>query len=84
MAKYTPTRDDIRVIPVNASQIAGNIGNEKAVNVILLGVVIAISDLISDDTAREIIKQKLGSRKPEFLESNMKAYEEGRKIGLSV
>ena len=52
MAKYTPTRDDIRVIPVNASQIAGNIGNEKAVNVILLGVVIAISDLISDDTAR--------------------------------
>ena len=31
MAKYTPTRDDIRVIPVNASQIAGNIGNEKAV-----------------------------------------------------
>ena len=83
MAKYTPTRDDIRVIPVNASQIAGNIGNEKAVNVILLGVVIAISDLISDDTAREIIKQKLGARKPEFLESNMKAYDEGRKIGLS-
>ena len=42
-----------------------------------------LSDFISDDTAREIIKQKLGARKPEFLESNMKAYDLGRKIGLS-
>ena len=42
-----------------------------------------MSDFISDDTAREIIRQKLGARKPEFLESNMKAYEEGKKIGLS-
>jgi 2-oxoglutarate ferredoxin oxidoreductase subunit gamma len=53
------------------------------VNVIILGVVIAISDFISDETAREIIKQKLGARKPEFLESNMKAYDLGREIGLS-
>ena len=83
MAKYTPTREDIRVIPVDASQIAGNLGNERAVNVVILGVVIAMSDFISDDTAREIIRQKLGARKPEFLESNMKAYEEGKKIGLS-
>ena len=83
MARYAPTRDDIKVVPVEASQIAGNLGNERAVNVIILGVVIAMSDFISDETAREIIKQKLGARKPEFLESNMKAYDEGRKIGLS-
>ena len=83
MAKYTPTRDDITVIRVGASQIAGDLGNERAVNVVILGVVIAISDFISDDTAREIIKQKLGARKPEFLESNMKAYDLGREIGLS-
>jgi 2-oxoglutarate ferredoxin oxidoreductase subunit gamma len=83
MAKYTPTRDDIKVIRVGASQIAGDLGNERAVNVVILGVVIAISDFISDDTAREIIKQKLGARKPEFLESNMKAYDLGREIGLS-
>jgi len=83
MAKYTPTRDDIKVIPVEASKIAGNLGNERAVNIVILGVVIAISDFISDDTAREIIKQKLGARKPEFLESNMKAYDLGRKTGLS-
>jgi 2-oxoglutarate ferredoxin oxidoreductase subunit gamma len=83
MAKYTPTRDDITVIRVGASQIAGDLGNERAVNVVILGVVIAISDFISDETAREIIKQKLGARKPEFLESNMKAYDLGREIGLS-
>lgn len=83
MAKYTPTRGDIKVISVGATQIAENLGNEKAVNVTILGVVIAISDFISDETTREIIKEKLGARKPEFLKSNIKAYEVGREIGLS-
>ena len=83
MARYTPTRSDIKVVPAEASKIAGDLGNDRSVNVIILGVVIAMSDFISDETAREIIRQKLGAKKPEYLESNMKAYEEGRKIGLS-
>jgi 2-oxoglutarate ferredoxin oxidoreductase subunit gamma len=71
------------VIPVDASQIAGSLGNERAVNVVILGVVISVSDFISDETAREIIKQKLGAKKPEYLESNMKAYDLGRQIGIA-
>ncbi len=54
----------------------------NGINVIALGVIMPC-DFISDETAREIIKQKLGARKPEFLESNMKAYDLGREIGLS-
>ena len=83
MAKYIPSREDIRVIPVDASKIAGSLGNERAVNVVILGVVISVSDFISDETAREIIKQKLGAKKPEYLESNMKAYDLGRQIGIA-
>ncbi len=84
LAKYSPTRHDIKAVAAEASRIAGTLGNDRAVNVIVLGIVIAMSDFISDETAREIIKEKLGARKPEFLESNIRAYEEGRKIGLSL
>lgn len=83
MAEYVPSRKDIRVIPIGASLVARELGNERAVNVIILGVITAISDFISDDTARKVIKEKLGAKKPELLESNLKAYERGRKIGLS-
>ena len=82
MSTYTPTRSDIKVIPVHATQLAASVGNERALNVVLLGTVIAVMDFISDETAKAIIREKLGSRKPQFLESNLKAYELGREVGL--
>lgn len=83
MAKYSSTRNDIRVIPVPAVTIAESVGNDKAVNVVLLGVLISVSDFITDETAQTIIKEKLGVKKPQFLISNLKAYELGRGVGLS-
>ncbi len=83
MAKYLPTRNDIRIIPVHASKLAESIGNDKAVNVVLLGAIVAVSDFITDKTARAVITDKLGAKKPQFLESNLRAYELGREVGLS-
>lgn len=78
ISSYTPKRSDIRVIPVPASALAKSVGNEKALNVIFLGVVLSLENFISYDTARETIKDKLGARKPEFLKSNLEAFELGR------
>lgn len=84
MASYTPTRTDIKVIPVPATELAESVGNERALNVVLLGTIVAVSDFISDDTAKAIIAEKLGARKPQFLESNLKAYSLGREVGLAA
>lgn len=84
MASYTPTRSDIRVIPVSATSLAESVGNDRALNVVLLGVIVAVADFISDETARKVITEKLGARKPQFLESNLKAYALGRETGLKL
>lgn len=83
MATYTGTRTDITVIPVHATELSEKANNPRALNVVLLGVIVAVSDIIDNETAKEIIKEKLGKRKPQFLESNLAAYELGREVGLA-
>ena len=84
MASYHAARDDIRVIPVHAARIAESVGNERALNVVLLGVLTAVSDFIADEPARNVIREKLGAKKPQFLESNLKAYEAGKELAKSL
>ena len=82
LSRYTPTRSDIKVIAVPATTLAESVGNTRALNVVLLGTIVAVSDIIADETAKVIIAEKLGARKPQFLESNLKAYALGRELGL--
>lgn len=82
IATYKPKRTDIKVIPIHATQIADDVKNPRAVNVVMLGALIAVSDYISNDTAKQTITEKLGARKPQFLKSNLEAYELGRKAAL--
>ena len=79
--EYRPKRDDIRVVPVSANKLAAEAGSEKVLNIVILGAVVAVSDLITHETALSVIRDKLGKKKPEFLEMNLKAYELGRKDG---
>ena len=79
--EYRPKRDDIEVVPVGANTLATEAGSEKVLNIVILGTVVAVSDLISHETALSVIRDKLGKKKPEFLEMNLKAYELGRKGG---
>ena len=76
--EYRPKRDDIRAIPTGANSLAAEAGSEKVLNIVVLGAIVAVSDLISHETALSVIRDKLGKKKPEFLEMNLKAYELGR------
>ena len=76
--EYRPNRDDIRAIPTGANSLAAEAGSEKVLNIVVLGAIAAVSDLISHETALSVIRDKLGKKKPEFLEMNLKAYELGR------
>lgn len=77
--KYHQKRDGIRVVPIGANQLAQSVGSEKVLNIVILGAVVAVSDLISHETALWVIREKLGKRKPEFLEMNLRAFDLGRK-----
>lgn len=71
------TSRGIAVIPVDAFAIARKVGNLKAVNVALVGV---LSRYLPMDEATwiEVIKKRLPAK---ILEVNLQAFQEGRKAG---
>ena len=71
------TSQGIAVVPVDAFAIARKVGNLKAVNVALVGV---LSRYLPMDEAiwLEVIKKRLPAK---ILEVNLQAFQEGRKAG---
>jgi len=79
ISKYEKQREDIKVVAIPASRLAHEVGNEKALNIVMLGALIELSDIANAETAVKVIREKLGAKKPQYLESNLKAFEEGRR-----
>ena len=61
------------VLPLNATQIATDIGNPKSANVVLLGALIKALDLTDIDW-KSIISRTV---KPKFIDINLKAFDAG-------
>ena len=80
LVDYPEHRDDITVIPVPADSLARNCGSPKVANIILLGVVVAASGIVSRAAAEHVVEEKLGKKKPEFLHMNIEALQTGFKI----
>ncbi|MCD6106981.1 MAG: 2-oxoacid:acceptor oxidoreductase family protein [Caldisericaceae bacterium] len=73
-------RDDLRVVGVDAQTIAKELGNEKAANMILLGVYVAIEKPVSLDSVKSAMKLFLKGKKEKFISANEKALEKGVEI----
>lgn len=64
-----------KVITVKAFDIAKSLGNDRATNMILLGTIIKAMELENIDWEK-ILKE---NTKPQFVEMNLKAIDEGKK-----
>ena len=80
LVDYPDHREDITVIPVPADSLARECGSSKVANIILLGVVVAASGIVSREAAKRVVEDKLGKKKPQFLPMNIKALE----VGFSI
>jgi len=68
-------RKTAKLIAFNAAELAKEAGNVLAVNMVLLGALVQTGILpLSIDNVKEAMKRKT---KPQFLESNLKAFELG-------
>lgn len=72
---------DIKVVSCAVDDLAINLGNVKAANIILLGILIGATGIVSRDTLAESLKDKFKKKKPEILEMNLKALDLGIEIG---
>ena len=77
LVDYPDHREDITVIPVPADSLARECGSPKVANIILLGVVVASSGIVSREAAKHVVEEKLGKKKPQFLPMNLKALQMG-------
>ena len=76
----TPTRTDIRVIPVDATDAAIEMGNSKTYNMILLGALLKARPLVPDDAVVRGLRKTLPERHHHLIPLNEEAIARGKAL----
>ncbi|HWQ41509.1 MAG TPA: 2-oxoacid:acceptor oxidoreductase family protein [Desulfosporosinus sp.] len=83
MVPELPGRADIRIVRVPVNDIAHEIGEAKVANIVMLGVIQAISPTVSDDVLEKALIE-LAGKKPELAELNIRALNAGKEYAKSL
>lgn len=75
-----PSRSDITVIPVQATDAAITMGNSKTYNMLLLGALLKARPLLPDEAVIKGLKKTLPERHHHLIPLNEKAIAEGKKL----
>lgn len=70
-------RNDIEYIFVPMGEIANSIGTSKVTNVVSLGVMASVCEIISQSALKEAVEKVLGLKKKDLLPLNFKALQAG-------
>lgn len=80
LIKTEPTRKDIRVIKVPCNEIADKLGNAKIMNMVALGAFARATGAVSIDAISKALPKVYKKLKPEVIELNVKALNEGASL----
>ena len=70
-------RDDIQVIEIDATNLAIELGQERIANMILLGALLSLTNLVTIESIIDSLKKVLPERKHHLLDVNRTALEKG-------
>jgi 2-oxoglutarate ferredoxin oxidoreductase subunit gamma len=74
------TRTDIKVIDVPANDVATELGNVKMANVVLLGAMLAATDIVGLDAVAQALVAHLPEKRKHLAGSNQTALRKGAQI----
>ena len=77
-----PSREDVKRIPIPATEIAKELGNTKISNVVILGVLAGFSDFLDPMVVQRVLP--LIFKKRHLLEINLKAFQKGLELGREL
>ena len=77
MVNRKPTRTDIQVVILPANEIAREIGNERATNMVMLGALLANMDILPIEALEKALKNHTAQRLQKFVEMNIQALRRG-------
>jgi len=72
-----PSRTDIRVIRVPANSLAREMGNDKVLNMVMLGAVTRIGRIVSEKAVAKAIETVLEGKRKSLIQANQKAISTG-------
>lgn len=70
-------RDDIKYIYSKMGDIANSLGSSKVMNMVSLGVLSEVCEIVSKEYLAKAVELVLGEKKKQFLPLNLKALEAG-------
>lgn len=73
------TRSDIKIVEVDADNLAFEIGSTKVANILVFAVYMELAKTLPIEQVKHIVMKKM-SRKPEFLAMNELAFDKGVEI----
>jgi 2-oxoglutarate ferredoxin oxidoreductase subunit gamma len=79
-----PTRTDIDVVPIPASEAAVKLNNTKIMNMIVLGAFLAKRNTLPIDSILAALRKVLPERHHHLIPLNEKALETGRDLALAA
>jgi len=77
-----PKRQDIRNIPIPATQIAKEMGNTRISNVVILGVLAGFTNFLDPMVIQQVLP--LIFKKKHLLQINLKAFQKGLEMGREL
>jgi 2-oxoglutarate ferredoxin oxidoreductase subunit gamma len=80
----TPTRSDIRYVPVPANEIASGLGSVKMANMVALGALVTATGVLPLEAVTQALRNHLPESKSDLLEPNVQALQRGAKLGQPV
>ncbi|MGB5986341.1 MAG: 2-oxoacid:acceptor oxidoreductase family protein [Desulfobacterales bacterium] len=76
-------RDDVIEVALPIIEIAKDLGNVRAANIVALGAFVARSEMVSFEHLRESVRLEF-SRKAKLIPLNMEALEKGREAAMAT
>ncbi len=75
-----PERTDIRCVPVPANEIASELGAPKMANMVMLGALVAATEILPLGSVIQALRDHLPKSKADLLEPNIQALRHGVKL----
>jgi len=72
-----PTRKDIEAVKLPASKLAADLGNERTLNMIVVGAFVAKTKIIPAESLTEGLKEIFKGKKEDIIEMNQKGLNTG-------
>ena len=80
LVNQKPSREDVKAYYIPANEIAKELGNEKAANMIILGAFIELTKIVAFDSILSALRKVFGLTKEHLIPLNQEALEKGAAV----